>query len=439
VLKRDDQGALAIIVALFATMIFILGALVVEAGAGSESRGDALAAADAGALAAMAVMADTGQQREAVKAAARYGAENNFPPDRTPANYFAGCTARVPSGWQRSGTTSCVSFKPETNPLTPARWSAVQVVTPQVASSGLFGAVRAPIRARAQAALDPGTVTRPPVMFGKDPGCTDTVRWRGIAATGDIHSNGNLRGVNGSVTGEGTYRRAPANVGATTWNPSAGNPTDVSLDENTIRDFPKAYSIADYRPGGSARLAAGADFHQGPTSGTLDRTWLRNNPATGPKYLSASGVLRQGIYYTTRPINITANNANGNLTSPGRGVVFVSDGNSITLGGNNATKTLNAYDRSDLLAFAYSGTPSCSAAGVTLTGSTSSRITFDGVIYAPSRRVSITTGVTVTMTSAGGSLEGAAVQHTSSRTLTLRELPDLIPGAASLHLQALED
>ena len=231
-------------------MLFILGALVVEAGTQRESRRDAQNAADAGALAAVAVLARDGTRAAAVREAAVYGVANNFPPGRTVANYFNGCTARIPSGWERSAQTSCVAFKPNG----PGDWSAVQVVTPQVATPGFFGAARAPTRALAHASIEPGARTSPPVVFGRSTTCTDTLRWSRINAVGDIHSNNDMAVGTGTVVGEGTYRGTVTSPRNTIWTPTADNPTDVGGDEDTPRAFAKTYDIDDFRVGRSLEI-----------------------------------------------------------------------------------------------------------------------------------------------------------------------------------------
>jgi hypothetical protein len=416
--QDDDNGALAIIVALFATAIFILGAMVVEGGVYQESHRTAQNTADAAALAAAAVLAEDGSRSRAVNIAAEYGVKNNYPPGRTEANYFAGCTAKVPSGWQRSARTSCVSFQPDATQ--PGRWSAVQVVTPPVESTGLFGLVVAPIRALAWGSIAPGVITHPPVLFGGDPSCSDTVRWNRIDAEGDIHSNGNLRGSSGSVTGDGTYRTTAA-TGSTAWDPSADNPTNVAADEDTLRSFPKSYSIEDFRPGGV--WASDSNFHQPTTPGdTIDRNWLIDND-----FLDSSRNLDEGIYYTTGDIDM-----NVQFRTTGDGATFVSDGGTITFRGNNRTRTMSPY-ADDLLAFSTAS--GCSTDGLAITGNSSSPLTFDGVIYTPTSRVRITSRATITGgASTGSSIEAATVQHSGSGLLTLHNLLDSTPGQPILHL-----
>jgi Flp pilus assembly protein TadG len=409
VLRHRDEGALAIIVALFAVVIFMLGALVVEAGSQREARRDAQNAADAGALAAAAVLSESGTRGAAVSAAAEYGVENNFPPGRTVANYFDGCTARVPAGWERSGRTSCVSFKPDG----AGRWSAVQVVTPSLQTPRLFGAVRGPTRALAHATIRPGADVSPPVIFAGSQSCSDAVRWNRIDATGDIHSNDDLRVGTGTVRGYGTYRGSVSSPMSTTWTPVPNNPTNVAADE-APRAYPKTYSIADFRSGGrwrSAVIDAGGS--------TINRRWLSRNPSRRSPYLNGN-TLRRGIYLTRGNITI-----DGTLTATG--VTFVSDGGRIRFSGSG-TKTLTPY-AGDLQAFSNES-GGCSTDGIEVRNS--SRVVFNGVFYSPNARISIRDSATLQTSS--GSLEGRTVQGRDSSSMVLGELPATIVGPPTLHL-----
>ena len=58
-LRRDDEGAVAIVVALFAVVLFGFAALVVYVGNASDVRAQASTAADAGALAGERALAST--------------------------------------------------------------------------------------------------------------------------------------------------------------------------------------------------------------------------------------------------------------------------------------------------------------------------------------------------------------------------------------------
>lgn len=408
-LNRDDRGAMAIIVALFAVAMFILGSMVVQAGGQRESRGDAQNAADAAALAAAEVLADaTGTRNAAVAAAAKFAAANNFPPGSSASDYFVGCTAKVPRGWQRSSLSSCVSFKPEPNG-NGTKWTEVQIVTPTVTQDGLFGAADTNTRARAWASIDPGAPTSPPVLFGGSTSCPNAVEWNALTAEGDIHSNNDLTVGTGTVNGEGTYRGAAANASFTNWTPATNNPVNVSADEDP-RPYPKTYDIADFRAGG--RWRSDANFHGFP--GTVTGRTLRI------RGFITGGTLLPGIYYTTGNINLSGNLNNSAAT-------LVSDGGSITVAGN---VTLTPYADDLQLFTTLSSSPDCSETGVSLNGSA---LSFQGVIYSPEAAISIRNADDVS-TSAGGSLMGLTVRGIDSSSLNLTELPRTIAGPPEIHL-----
>ena len=149
VLRREDDGAIAIIVALFAVAMFAFGALVIEVGGDREARRSAQSAADSAALAAADAYDQTGGDLDAALAAATEHAYDNFPAGRTEAAYWDGCQADPVGGgtWVNAGATSCVAFREGT----AGRHTRVQVVVPGLQTSRLLGAVAGKVRALAQA------------------------------------------------------------------------------------------------------------------------------------------------------------------------------------------------------------------------------------------------------------------------------------------------
>lgn len=194
--RAADQGALAIIVALFAVSLFMLAALVVEVGSAREARGTAQAAADAAGLAAAAVVYvdDTSPPdlAAAVAEAARFGAANNFPVGATEATYWNGCTATVPPGWEVT-TTPCVAFLRNGS----GRVVRVQVVVPGQDTPSFFGAVPGLTRALAQARV-------PGFSGGFELDCQ-------LCVTGNYFSENSALGTvtSGSVWVNGSLTRGP--------------------------------------------------------------------------------------------------------------------------------------------------------------------------------------------------------------------------------------
>ena len=248
--------------------------------------GDAHAAGDADALAAWRSWPERHVAAAAVSAAAvrrRPTTSRQGGPEST---YFTGCTARVPSDRNGRAPTSCVAFKPETSHPAPARWSAVRSSRQRSHFARDFrGRAWAPDTAPAQAGLEPGDRTRLPVMFGSAVRCTpstDTVRWSGIEAAGDIHSNGNMRwaraerwSAKGRTDGTASdpAERRPGTL------PAQGTPSDVSAATRTLsaRYAEDVLTIGDFRPGGRRAGDRGGELPlQAAASGTLDRAWLRS-------------------------------------------------------------------------------------------------------------------------------------------------------------------
>lgn len=161
---RDDSGAIAIVVAIFATTMFILGALVVEVGSAREGRRDAQDAADAAALAAAGELYSPSlvlRARDAIDAAKTYGKANDPAADDVDLDeYWAACDAPVPvGGWTtdvegEDTGTNCITFKGE-----PGDWQKVRIIVPGKESAGLFGAVAGDIRAVAEASMARSTTT----------------------------------------------------------------------------------------------------------------------------------------------------------------------------------------------------------------------------------------------------------------------------------------
>lgn len=101
----DDEGAVAILVAIFAVVIFGFASIVVDLGYARTLKVDRQDAADAAALAAARALPDVTM---AVKAAG-LSASQNIDIDADPATWT--CLDVEPSaGWHRSFETACITF-----------------------------------------------------------------------------------------------------------------------------------------------------------------------------------------------------------------------------------------------------------------------------------------------------------------------------------------
>lgn len=156
---RDDAGAVAVLTAVLAVMLFGIAALVVDLGIARDNRRQAQNTADAAALAAAnALYATTapklnqpGDFTGAVDAAKAYAADNYG----TTEAEWASCTNDEPLDFVAPGTgTNCISFDTFLYPRN------VLVVVPLRQQPTLFGGVfgyqGVSIGALAQARLDPG-------------------------------------------------------------------------------------------------------------------------------------------------------------------------------------------------------------------------------------------------------------------------------------------
>lgn len=152
--RRDDQGAVAVLVAVLALVLFGLAALVVDLGLARDTRRQAQNTADSAALAAGNALYLNGiADKSASIAAAKEYAASNF---GSTAQDWADCAdPGRPAGFTAvTGETACISFAG-----TPII-DQVRVVVPHEKVATPFGAVLGvsdvSISAAAQAALQPG-------------------------------------------------------------------------------------------------------------------------------------------------------------------------------------------------------------------------------------------------------------------------------------------
>jgi hypothetical protein len=117
--QRDESGAVAVLVASFAVLMFVLAALVVDMGLARDTRRQAQNGADAAALAGANVLYETGvaNKAAAVEEIKEYALQN-FDVAKTA---WASCTDPELSSFPtfvRSSESECISFEPATNPKT---------------------------------------------------------------------------------------------------------------------------------------------------------------------------------------------------------------------------------------------------------------------------------------------------------------------------------
>lgn len=194
--RPGERGAVAILVSVFAIVVFVFAALIVDLGFARSTRRDAQNAADAAALAAANVIYSAGATPDfsaAVSAAKTY-ASSNFGTTETD---WSACTTTDAMTYRPAGT-SCISFDSSTNPAN------VRVVLPSRTVKSFFGGVVG-YSGMAISALAQAQVSR-----SSTPICSFCVLGTGThwlqngditMSSGDIWFNGSLDlGPNGDVT-----------------------------------------------------------------------------------------------------------------------------------------------------------------------------------------------------------------------------------------------
>lgn len=223
--RREERGALAVVVAVSTVMLFVLAALVVDLGLARDTRRQAQNSADAAALAAGTALYTLGKTPDfgaAVDAAKEY-ATANF--GVTEADWASCTDAAMPAGWFSDATTPCISFNSLTAP------TQVRVVIPNREVStplaAVIGTSEVQVSAYAHMSIKPNTKVRCALCI-LGPGPHDLQNGDVRVAGGDVHFNGSvsvgpngLVATNGTITVEGT---AGGSLSQYTPDPVTGQP-----------------------------------------------------------------------------------------------------------------------------------------------------------------------------------------------------------------------
>jgi hypothetical protein len=189
VLRRPtgDGGAIAVLTAIFAVVVFGLAAVIVDLGDARQLRARAQDTVDAASLAganAVAEGATTSQAAQAVKDSA---AENAG----TTSAEWSSCGVAVPAGWAPRGSfTSCILFRPASGP--PDR---IQVFLPVRRTLGAFSGIYG------SSGIDYNAVARAQIRGAPVPGC-------GLCVLDDLDTNGSV-----TVTGGDSFAASTGQVG----------------------------------------------------------------------------------------------------------------------------------------------------------------------------------------------------------------------------------
>jgi Flp pilus assembly protein TadG len=246
--RRDEAGAVAVLVAVFALVMFGLAALVVDLGAARDARRDSQNASDASALAAGNAMyvrgTHTADVNAAVAAAKDYAAENYG----VPLSAWSGCTDPeafvVPSG-----STPCISFRPTlTRPEeVRVRMPVETVRTPFAGALGVRSTGVA-VSSFAQAKVDLSGRSRCGLCILGSGSTHDLQNGDATVHGADIHFNGSvtissngLVATDGAITVEGSAGGPPTNY---TPDPTTGVPPI----RDPLADVPMPPSFAGLAP-----------------------------------------------------------------------------------------------------------------------------------------------------------------------------------------------
>jgi hypothetical protein len=208
---RDESGAIAVLVALVATALFMVAALVVDLGLARDTRRQSQNAADASALAAANVLypgpvctSPAGGAppciQDAVNAARSYASTNFSVTDAD----WAGCTD-TGHYYVPSGSTPCISFADDAGLASATHPTKVRVIIPvRVVSTGfgvLAGVQHIAIGSMARGVVSGGVAGKCSLCFL---GPVDAINADFTVSGGSIEVNGDLSaGPNGVWTATG--------------------------------------------------------------------------------------------------------------------------------------------------------------------------------------------------------------------------------------------
>jgi Flp pilus assembly protein TadG len=327
---RDEEGAVAVIVALLTVLVLVpMMVLVADGGRLFVERSATQNAADHAALAAA----------------------------------WAGCNGRspVPAGMSSAlrngydnGTTNTVAVE-----AVGGGWRATVQAQVDGAFAGAIGVTDLTARSQATASCTPGT-SGGAAIFAHGT-CPKGIDLSGSTTTinGGVHSNRDID-VGGSGyrvnTGPVTYVNSvipglPLAPSKMIW-PA---PTQVAANQ----PFPMTFNIAAYRPGGAF---SNAPLVYVSTTAKIDDGWLSSRG-----YLVGNN-LKPGIYYSTQNIELGTSKLSGQAT-------FVSEA-LIKIGGGDTN--LTPYHQ-NVLAFS-NRSAACGNPGIELSGSSAN---WRGILYAP--------------------------------------------------------
>ncbi|QBR94084.1 pilus assembly protein TadG-related protein [Nocardioides euryhalodurans] len=373
--QRDEHGAVAIIVAVMATTLFIVAAMVVDLGLARDTKRQSQNAADASALAAGNKLYTTLGAVDfptAVSEAKSY-ALNNF---GVPLTAWDSCTDAAKLSYVPSSSTECISFDSSTAP------TLVRVRVPTESVETNLGAVagvqQIDIATSARVALEPPGL--PCIVCVLGSGQTHNLQNGDVLVNGgNVHFNGSvsvsangLVVTDGDITVEGTAAGPLANY---TPDPDTGRPpiadplaylslppdmTSLSVKTNPCTQGPGKYGAYAF-PNSLCTLTPGLYVIAGGSGVEWDQT------GNASSILRGTGVT---LYFTcgtpTTPVPCAApGQAGATLDAAGNGRIEISPPTTGPLKGVSI-----AYDRENTstLRMTGNGISSMTGAIYTLSG-----------------------------------------------------------------------
>jgi len=303
---RDDSGVIAVMVAVFSVVMFVLAALVVDLGIARETSREAQAAADAAALAgAGELYADDGTlHADAAIATIKDYVGANY---GTTDSDWSSCSASLDGGWSSSAGsassgTPCIAFDSSSSPR------KLRVVVPTKHTAALFGSLLgyegSDIGAQAEASAVSSAI--PPCalcVFGQlKPGSADVSVTGGGSAHagvgGEVKSDGSL-----SVASGGTIRFTgsanPPNGPQYSPNPPVTNSGVPVRNRYQGQAMPSATGLPD---SGSDSVDCGPGGVPSLTPGRYDNIVIKNTTCN----------LAAGLYVITGRVEM--NSADSRIT-----------------------------------------------------------------------------------------------------------------------------
>ena len=368
--NRSGQVLVLVVIALVALIGF--AALAIDVGHAYTQRRQLQNAADAAALAGARLVCSSGSDASIWTEVQNYVNSNS--------NHLSAITVTAyyttASGAHTGGTLP--------NGSVPSDATGVEVST-RSTTPAYFG------RVVGFAAFQPAAVGAAkcskgiPAIFADkcgQPSNTKVIDWSGgtYLVIGDIRSNSdlNMSGSNNTIsnstisTGSGAV--SPAGLAGKATTPSSSFTTDTSCEP-----YPVTFNIADYAPGGSQAVAAGANYHSIAGNSSLS-TYVH------------SGVMDPGVYYVAGNVNFASPSVTANVTIVATGSIIISSGSS----------TWTPYAQGLLY---YSNISDASAPGHIALNVSGSGSSWTGIIYAPNSGINMSG-------SSNASLQGNLIGYT---------------------------